>query len=1057
MLDFAMNIDTSSSNVVSILKTVDNTSIGLNEFCHYTITASFSGISQNLNSAKIEDFIPNNITYTLPPVTTPIESINETTENGGTLLTFNLNPQETFGQIVNITIGASFNPSTPYGTKFINNSNVYVNGELSATSSAPPVIYTNKADFQLKKQMLSPFIQTPSPGNSIIYAISLTNLLESEGGTGIAGSVINNVTITDKLPDYLTIDPSFAPIGNDVIPYEESSPQYNGLKGTINTADNSISFTLPKYNGTNYVIYFKAKVKPNVSLGTTLNNTAHWTVDGTVKTPSLNSATISEASPEPNIGKSGPPYASPGDQIIYTLTPNNVGNTDLGTTSIIDNIPEGFTPTSINTGSYTLTTSNISTGSTIALEYSTDNGKTYIPIGIYSCDTAKIINLPVLDSSTKYTQIKLTFSKFPLGINTVITPKIIGVLSLNYTHPTLSNIAQITSISNFGTTSSTSNTVITTINNKCVAYLSKFVDKTSVSSGGDLNYILNSSIESTFIGPIMADLLPLGINFVNMTASLFENGATGETTYNLPITVKTINNFNNTGRTLVRFTFPKDFKAPQNSVIAVYFTAKLNNSVSGNLSNTAILGNATGTVEPYPGTPSVTDTNNLLGNDIGSQTVIESNPTITHVSSINSLSCTKYVKGALNSNYITSPNVGETTSGGSLEYKIVIKNSSAFKTTKAEIIDILPHLGDTGVIVNEARNSQFPIYPIGTAKAVLTPPDPNNTNPDLEIQYSTSYDPIRFSDKDVTGESIGTGTWSSKMPNPPTKIAALKLTSPNTVLNPGQSITITFPAITPPGVKPGLNAWNSFAYRDSVYDPTTGAYHPQFPTEPAKVGITIKPPSTEDAEVGDYVWDDSNYDGIQDANENGINGVKVNLYNNDGNLIATTYTTTNQSTGEAGYYLFNGLKPGIYHVQFVKPTGYDFTLPNVGTNNSINSCANPLTGMSPSITLISGEKYLDFNAGLFKIIPPGSCIQPVIDIIESIALEETAIAHILNMEGGKLQKFLTLNPTIEDLLNINNSIKNTIELLSNLELILCRKLEVSKKFCRYGIPKPYKS
>lgn len=1051
-----LNLDTSSSSVVSISKTVDNTSIGLNEFCHYTITASFSGISQNLNSAKIEDFIPSNINYTLPPVTTPIESIKQTTQTGGTLLTFTLNPEETFGQIVNINIGASFNTSTPYGTNFINTSNVYVNGDLSATSSAPAVVYTNKADFHLKKQMMSPFIQTPSPGNSIIYAISLTNLLENEGGTGIAGSVINNVTITDTLPDYLTVDSSFAPIGNDVNPYEVSTPQYNGLKGTINPTNNSISFTLPKYNGTNYVVYFKAKVKPDVSLGTILNNTANWTVDGNLKVPTSNSATISEAYPQPNIGKSGPPYASPGDQIIYTLSPNNVGNTDLGTTSVIDNIPEGFTPTSINTGSYTLTTSNISTGSTISISYSNDNGKTYILIGTYNCDTSEMVNLPTLEGKLKYTQIKLTFSKFPLGVNTVTTPKIIGTLSPGYTESTLSNSSEIISTSELGTVSNTSNTVITRINNKSVAYLSKFVDKTSASSGDYLNYILSSSTQSTFIGPIMADLLPLGINFVNMTDSLFENGATGETNYNPPVTVSTISNFNNTGRTLVRFTFPKDFKAPQSSVIAIYFTAKLNNSVSGNLSNTAILGNASGTVEPYPGTPSITDNNDLLGNNIDSQTVIESNPTVTHVSSINSLSCTKYVKGSLNSTYMTSPNIAETTAGGSLDYKIVIKNSSAFKTTKAEIIDILPHLDDVGVIVNEPRNSQFPIYPIGTAKASLIPPDPNNPNPDLEIQYSTSYDPIRFSAKDVTGESTGTGTWTSEIPSPPTKIAALKLVAPNTVLNPGQSITITFAAITPPGVTPGLTAWNSLAYRDSVYDPATGKYNPQFPTEPSKVGISIKLPPPEDADVGDYVWDDSNYNGIQDPNENGINGVKVNLYNSEDKLIATTYTTTNQSTNEAGYYLFNGLKPGSYHVQFIKPTGYDFTIPNVGTNNNINSCVNPLTGMSSSITLTSGEKYLDFNAGLYKIIPPNSCIQPVIDIIESIALEETAIAYILNTEGEKLQKFLTLNPTIKDILNINASIKNTIELLSQLELILSEKLKVSKKFCRYGIPKTYK-
>ncbi|MEJ7252765.1 SdrD B-like domain-containing protein, partial [Staphylococcus epidermidis] len=39
--------------------------------------------------------------------------------------------------------------------------------------------------------------------------------------------------------------------------------------------------------------------------------------------------------------------------------------------------------------------------------------------------------------------------------------------------------------------------------------------------------------------------------------------------------------------------------------------------------------------------------------------------------------------------------------------------------------------------------------------------------------------------------------------------------------------------------------------------------------------------------VGDYVWEDTNKDGIQDDNEKGISNVKVTLKNKNGDTIGT--------------------------------------------------------------------------------------------------------------------------------------------------------------------------
>lgn len=79
-------------------------------------------------------------------------------------------------------------------------------------------------------------------------------------------------------------------------------------------------------------------------------------------------------------------------------------------------------------------------------------------------------------------------------------------------------------------------------------------------------------------------------------------------------------------------------------------------------------------------------------------------------------------------------------------------------------------------------------------------------------------------------------------------------------------------------------------------------------------------------------------------------------------------------------------------------------------------------------------------------------------LLQSIALEETALSHILNAEGEKLQKAIAMESCSQkDLLEINESVKDMIEKITSLELILKAKLELilpvlegcDKKCCDY--------
>ncbi|MEG2484105.1 MAG: hypothetical protein RSB51_01415 [Clostridia bacterium] len=68
--------------------------------------------------------------------------------------------------------------------------------------------------------------------------------------------------------------------------------------------------------------------------------------------------------------------------------------------------------------------------------------------------------------------------------------------------------------------------------------------------------------------------------------------------------------------------------------------------------------------------------------------------------------------------------------------------------------------------------------------------------------------------------------------------------------------------------------------------------------------------------------------------------------------------------------------------------------------------------------------------------------QNISDIIESIALEEAGISHILNAEGEKIQKVLEHSRDICEILKVNESVNKTISNVTMLEQILVAKLEI---------------
>jgi protocatechuate 3,4-dioxygenase beta subunit len=106
-----------------------------------------------------------------------------------------------------------------------------------------------------------------------------------------------------------------------------------------------------------------------------------------------------------------------------------------------------------------------------------------------------------------------------------------------------------------------------------------------------------------------------------------------------------------------------------------------------------------------------------------------------------------------------------------------------------------------------------------------------------------------------------------------------------------------------------------------------------------------------------FVWSDPNDNCIFETGEQPIAGVKIELLDANGNVVATTFT------GSDGRYKFENLKAGIYTVRETQPTGYLDGGDIVGSHGGNAAQDDRLT----DISLKSGDQAINYD---FCEIPP---------------------------------------------------------------------------------------
>jgi hypothetical protein len=114
------------------------------------------------------------------------------------------------------------------------------------------------------------------------------------------------------------------------------------------------------------------------------------------------------------------------------------------------------------------------------------------------------------------------------------------------------------------------------------------------------------------------------------------------------------------------------------------------------------------------------------------------------------------------------------------------------------------------------------------------------------------------------------------------------------------------------------------------------------------------------AEIGDFVWEDINKNGIQDDGEPGIKDVEVILFTSTGTEVTFAFTDIQ------GQYSLEGIKPGMYFIEVLLPSAeFQFTSLDEGSDDDLDSDVDA-AGVTSTFTVTHGAKIDNIDAGIYN-------------------------------------------------------------------------------------------
>lgn len=237
-------------------------------------------------------------------------------------------------------------------------------------------------------------------------------------------------------------------------------------------------------------------------------------------------------------------------------------------------------------------------------------------------------------------------------------------------------------------------------------------------------YSMNEDLEAVV-------LLPIGVKVSDTPNEAYSNSNGG--------TYEVIDNYNGTGRQLVKFTWDEEYLRYGDSLKAwIDVEIVEGNSSSLKFDVYGFSGDEELRVPSTSGT-SITDTilqtdeDDLNGDGVTDQPRLKSGNIYT-IRGEYDLQTEKRVKGELDNDWT---NFGQTVPDGTIDYKLKLTNTTGKDITTMTLIDVLPSVGDLGITDNIARGSQF--TPLMTGPITL----PAEWEGKVNVYYSTAKNPER--------------------------------------------------------------------------------------------------------------------------------------------------------------------------------------------------------------------------------------------------------------------------------------------------------------------------
>ena len=359
----------------------------------------------------------------------------------------------------------------------------------------------------------------------------------------------------------------------------------------------------------------------------------------------------------------------------------------------------------------------------------------------------------------------------------------------------------------------------------------------------------------------IVDLLPEGFDVDDASGIVPEKRSTLKnpdgTPYDLSkVTVEVEKNYNNTGRTLIRWNVPDPVEG---SLYSTFNVNVLATAPAGKNTNDAMAFMPGDGAKATTEDKSLRNANYCIGsraidtfdvNKNGSTTDYVCNAAIDfNVATTPSMAIAKEVKGNKNPDFVPAGEVAEIDPGADGAYRFTISNAGNTPLTKVVAYDILPYVGDVGVgpASSQARDSRWKPNLNSTAWAFESVKEKPGRDPevtavpasDITVQYSTVPNPCR-------GEVLSAGgamndapagctpdAWGDA-PADLTTITGFRLVM-NRDIEPGEKIRFIATMTSP--VNANLIAWNSVAMSGGSMQNGKVSY--LLPNEAPKVGINV--------------------------------------------------------------------------------------------------------------------------------------------------------------------------------------------------------------------------